>query len=366
MYYVQAFINNISFPRTLNGLEYYADLFDLERILGLDYSAENRRNTEWTTPKWCKKGDIVLFMHSKTSNSRISALKTELISKREKLDNDYFWTMLNSLYRAKQLHTIYGGKIFAIGKVSSESLYDNSTDNYEYYHSKGRIYAHIDSIFLLQNPIDISEFNDFIKISRQSGITPILGEQFDKLKSIILTKNSIVEHYFEISKSVPVPLKDINESNWIVLGNEFRRSFFLEEQFREYYVNWLLRYLGDKKSFYRECYCYKGDSPITYVDNIILFKDKYLPVEVKLSVSAVKDIKLQLSQYCCLDKVRLDKNTEITADLYNDNVLVIDTEKIYLFYYSSNTLIEFFDLFDIKDKEDITRLIQSLDLLLNP
>ncbi len=38
---------------------------------------------------------------------------------------------------------------------------------------------------------------------------------------------------------------------------------FLEEAFRKYYVDYLLRELGDKKTIYRECKCYKtsGNPP---------------------------------------------------------------------------------------------------------
>lgn len=41
---VQAFINNISFPNTLDELEYFADKFNVEEILTVD-------ETEWTAPK---------------------------------------------------------------------------------------------------------------------------------------------------------------------------------------------------------------------------------------------------------------------------------------------------------------------------
>lgn len=360
MNYVQSFINNISFPTNLEGLESFYELFDLEKIIGLDYYAYNRRCAEWTSPRWAKKGDIVFFMHSKTANSRISALRTELISKKEYLDNDYFWRMMNSLSRAKQLHKVYGGKIFAIGRISDKPLYDDGMATKEYNHFKGRIFAPIDSIFLLHNPIDISEFNDFINISRQSAITPVFGERFDKLKSIVLKRNSVVELYFENSKADPVPLKDINETNWIRIANKYRRSFFLEEQFREYYVNWFLRDLGDKKTFFRECTCFKGDKPKTFIDNIIIFQHKFLPVEVKLSVSFEKDIISQLQQYCNLDKVKLNKNKTIESDLYDNNVLVIDTEMIYLFNNITKELSTIFQLDKLNSKEDIDLLKESL------
>ncbi|MGN0689565.1 MAG: hypothetical protein ACI4KH_03990, partial [Oscillospiraceae bacterium] len=138
MNYVQAFISNISFPTSLDELYGYVHLFDVEKILGCDYfsfiddnnyyddsdsKVYESRECFWTAPKWCKKGDIVFFMHSKTADATISRLKTELNNNRERLSPDYFWTMMNSLFRAKKLHDIYGGTIFAIGKVSDAPNY---------------------------------------------------------------------------------------------------------------------------------------------------------------------------------------------------------------------------------------------------
>lgn len=54
---VQSFINNISFPKTLDELYWYATQhgsFNVEDIL---YESE----TVWTSPKWAKIGDIVFL-----------------------------------------------------------------------------------------------------------------------------------------------------------------------------------------------------------------------------------------------------------------------------------------------------------------
>ncbi|MBR1457773.1 MAG: hypothetical protein IJ595_00135 [Oscillospiraceae bacterium] len=104
MHYVQAYISNISFPTSLDEVYSYAHLFNMEMILGCDFynllNDENymdfgnvekyeSRKTEWTAPKWCKDGDIVLFMHSKTANARISAMKTQLLSNRSRYSPDF-------------------------------------------------------------------------------------------------------------------------------------------------------------------------------------------------------------------------------------------------------------------------------------
>ena len=71
--YVQSFIDNISFPTTLEGLlsEVYdhQGAFSIEEFEMCDY-------TEWTAPKWCKIGDIVFFMHGKSVLAKIKHLES--------------------------------------------------------------------------------------------------------------------------------------------------------------------------------------------------------------------------------------------------------------------------------------------------
>lgn len=354
MNYVQSFIANISFPNTLEELYDFAELYNTEMILGLGYDNGVKRNTEWTAPKWCKQGDIVFFMHSKTANSRISALKTKLIEEKKSFSNDDYWYLMNGLIRAKKLHEVYGGKIFAIGKVSGSTIYDNSYMSNQHWSSK--IYAPIDSIFLLEQAIDISEFNSEILVSRQSSITPVFGKQFDFLKSIVIKKNKLVEQYFYDSIAQPIPLKAINETNWLQTANPYRRSFFLEIQFRTYYVDYLLKAISESKKLYRECPCKKSNKATAFVDNVILINGKYLPVEVKLSVNAEKNIVKQLEKYCKLDCLQVDKNKEVYSEIYDNKVLVIDTDNMYVFDDNRKSLSKIYSLDDLQSVENILEL----------
>ena len=366
MNFVQSFITNISFPTSLEELYKYVHLFDIEKVLGCSYSdfiddydkyndsTYESRGVCWTAPKWCKKGDIVFFMHSKTANAKIRKLRKELLNKRESLSSNYFWTMMNALIRADKLHNTYGGKIFAIGKVSGKIINDPNS-NGDTQHWKSSIYAPIDSIFLLEYPIDISEFNTKIMVSRQSSITCVSGDNFEYLKKIILHKNMIVEPYFENAVADPLPLYKISDDNWLAVVNKHRRSFFLEEQFRTYYVNRFLRFLGDNKTFYRECTCKKVGKARTFVDNAIKFHGKYLLVEVKLSVAAERNIIAQLSSYCDLDELWLEKGKKIKDGMYSDN-LVIDTDRLYLYSNHDRILSPFYNLDNIKNNDDITSL----------
>lgn len=364
MNYVQAYISNISFPNSLDEVYDYAHSFDMDEIIrGGDDGIYEDRKTSWTAPKWCKKGDIVFFMHAKTANTKIHRLKKELLNYKDLYSNSAFWTRMNALIRAKKIYDIYGGKIFAIGKISGEPTYEE-TDN-ENLHWKSKIYASIDDIFLLENPIDISEFNAEIMVSRQSSITPVFGEKFDFIKNLILKKNNIVEKYFIDSVAEPMPLYRLDDKNWLKVVNCHRRGFFLEAQFRTFYVDRFLKILGDTKVFYKECGCKKENKHITFVDNVIKMNGKYLPVEIKLSVPAEKNINFQLASYCNLNQVCLTTGKIATDDIYKNNVLVIDTDKIYIYYNKKKILREVIELDNIKSNKDIIRLREIIINLLD-
>lgn len=329
---VQSFINNISFPKTLDELYFFATehgSFNVEDVL---YEEE----TVWTSPKWAKIGDIVFFMHSKTAKSTITSLRTQLNFDRDNISKKKYNILMDWINRGLDLYSQYGGKIFAIGKVTGAPEYIvDSDDDYEdasFYHWGSRIYSEI-KVFVLETPIDISEFNDFIFVSRQSGITPVFGKEFINLRDLIASKNETPE-YFLRSVATPLPLTKINSDNWLEITDEYRRSFMLESQFRSYYVDYLLSAISDRKTIYKECRCVKKGNPNTFADNVIYINGKYVPVEVKLSITAEPNIKGQVENYCNTDEIYIDskRNKKITPNqIYNQNVIVIDTEDIYVF-----------------------------------
>lgn len=158
---VQAFINNFSFPISIDELRNLIDKgsFDLEVLL-------EEEETSWTVPKWVKQGDIVFFMHARTAITKITALMTEVNREKEFLSKEEYETMIAWLIRAKKLHQVYGGKILAIGRVTGEGAYIDIPDGGDVKtHWQSRIYADIDSIILLENPVDLSEFKSFITLT---------------------------------------------------------------------------------------------------------------------------------------------------------------------------------------------------------
>ncbi len=340
---VQAVINNISFPKSVDELRYFAyevGRYDVEDIL-------HNSETEWTMPKWAMPNDIVFFFHAKTAINTIRRLEIEIErEKPEGSDTLFYW-----LQRARALYKKCGGKIFAVGRVLHRPFYDEFADN-EGLHWKGKVFAAIGDLHVLENPVDISEFSDFIFVSRQSSITAVLGDDFEKLKELILRKNPLPEYVIN-SRATPLPLKDINPGNWLRVTRSYRRSFFLEIQFRRYYVDYFLRAVGDTKKFFEECNCYRGGMWTGRADNCIRIGGKLCAVEVKLNVSAENKLEEQLEQYCRLDEITLEKKKVPADRLIPDRVIVIDTENLYIYESESKTLNKIMGLDALEKNEDL-------------
>ena len=354
---VQAFIDNISFPRTLEELEWFADEFNVEQILTVD-------ETEWTAPKWTVQGDIVFFFHAKTAIQKITMLETKLRQERTVLSNEKYRCLYDALQRARGLYKAYGGKIFAIGRISGRTIYDPQEED-EIFHWASRFYAPIDKIYVLEYPVDIDEFSDFLSISTRGAITPVVGSDFDRLKEIIASKNETPD-YFRESSATPLPLQKINAENWLDVTHEYRRLFTLEIQFRRFYVDYLLRELGDQKTFYSECACYKEGMCTGYVDNVVLLHKKWCSVEVKLNAATEAHLFDQLRKYCGVEKMIAREGRKLLAErIVQTKVIIIDTEKVYLYDNNASEMKEIIHLDELKTKEDIQLFRQKLDALEN-
>lgn len=359
--YVEAFVNNITTPKTLD--ELYEIFLDGNDAQNLVEDANASGTTCWTSPRWAKRGDIVLFMHAKTAKSNLTRLRSEvrtyLLPESTKAQH-----LERAISEQLDFYKKFGGKIFAIGRISGKPEKDELNP---LLHFKSRVFCDINGLCLLDSPIDISEFNHFIKISGLSAVTPVFGDSFDELKEMIAERNDVPE-YFLNSYSTPYPHSRVTWENWIKLSLEYRNSFTLESQFRQCYVDYLLKKLGEQKTIYVECPCYKGTNAVTYVDNVIRIGRRLLPVEVKLNIKLENDLEGQCEQYCKLDKLILSKKQKRQArmqDLVDDRILIIDTYAVYMFYLKDRSIKVLFDLSDLKSEEDIRELrtivIEHLD-----
>ena len=357
---VQSFVMNNSFATTPDELLY--DMQERGKVL-LDDLLDSEFN-EWSAPRWCKIGDIVFFMFKKTANATISATRTQYRKTINKYSQREQRLIEIGLKRGTELFKKYGGCIFGFGRISADNYYQKvSTD--DNFHWNSPIYAAIEDLYFLDVPIHIDDFREFLTISRANSFTPVLGEAFDKLRNLIVERNDVPDYFREVS-TTPIPLRSINDKNWIEYGMEYRRNFFLEDAFRRYYVDYLLSELGDKKAFFRECCCYKGAGNPPRVDNVIFFAGKLLPVEVKLSIGNERDLPGQVKQYCHVDRIVLDVEIKNNGNiLYDENVLIIDREYIYVYDDVSNQIQTIYNLDELTDASKITELKEIILLKLS-
>lgn len=349
---VQSFISNMSAPTSLEELAYTDGLTLPENLMSAP-------TNEWTAPKWAKAGDVVFFMHSKTARSSLTALRTELVVRQSDFAASDYSRLKGYLDHALDIHAQYGGKIFAVGRVCGGPEYAETDSLLEsILHWRSRNYSAIDNILILEHPLDISSFREYIYISRGSATTPLFDKEFSHLRDDIGRENALPAYVMD-AVARPLPLRTISKNNWIEVSNDYRRCFILEKQYRQFYVDYLLRDIGDQKRFFTECRCQRADINDSFMDYVMLFYGKYIPVEVKLAVSAEPNIIGQVSKYVHNSKVFLtdDGSRYITGrDFHDGKVLIIDTEKLYMYDDLTRTVAEIYELDSIIGNSDIAEV----------
>ena len=356
--YCHVFINNISFPKSLEEIkDFYikeCGRYDIEDLLDSEV-------TTWTAPRWAMRGDVCLFMHAKKSRIIIPGLKTELIKNKSNYSDADFQLLYEWLERGKELYKKYGGKIFAVAQVL-DGPEEQSNDS-EILHWNSRLYADMGNIWHLQEPIDISEFKKYVTLSSRGAITPVYGREYDNLKHLIIENNQGAPEYFVSSVASDVESSKINRYNWLRVSYKLRHSFIYEKQFRTYYVDYFLSALGDRRTIYSECRCVKQRvTDTSRMDNVIRFYRRYLPVEVKLNLS-IGSIASQVTKYCNDDVVYLDahEKTEVSGErFYYNHVLLIDVDNIFLYDDRTGTIDQICNLDDICTEEDIKLFREKL------
>ncbi len=353
---VQAYVSNMSTATSLEELS-------LTEGFTLPESILTSSTIEWTAPKWAKAGDIVFFMHSKTAISSITALRSKLIKNENVIPAPDYDLLMSYLGHAREIHAKYGGKIFAVGRVCGAPEYVDPNEFVDQIlHWKSRDYAAIDNIQVLQTPIDISVFRQYIHLSRGGSVTPLFDTEFDRLRADIGKENEL-PNYLKNAIARPIPLRMINSNNWIETANAYRRCFILEKQFRRFYVDYLIKGLGDRRAFFSECRCQRKDIHDSFMDYVIVFDGKLLPFEAKLALSSEPNIVEQVSKYVYNDKVFLtnDGSRVVTGEQFHPGkVVVIDTERLYMFNKATETVTAILDLDRITCAEDLQWVKQRI------
>ncbi|MBR0257958.1 MAG: hypothetical protein IJQ58_09500 [Synergistaceae bacterium] len=355
---VQSFIANISVPKTPEDLFWFMDEYGMYVLENFLDSWDEPGN--WTVPRWAKIGDIVFFTHAVTAGQYLKAIRNRLKERKDSYTQEDFDRAMEFISDGLELHSEYGGKIFSVARVTGAPEYQKYDEPF-YWHSS--IYADIGDAFMLENPVDVSEFKSFLPIARQSSITPVIGSNFDRLREIIISHGNKVPSWFTEATAAPLPLSAINSENWLELCYEYRNRFFLEEQFRKFYADYLLRALSDDGRLYSECRIRKAGSPDSFADNVIMLHGRYVVVEVKLNIKNEPSLTTQLTKYCNADSIfkgRDSRKAFPAEKTQRDSLLVIDTEALYLYRQGEEDLSLLLPLSDLKHKKEIPHLREKI------
>ena len=142
-------------------------------------SREQFPTLEWTVDKNAAVDDTVFFLCARTSIDHIRHLCVQLRKAgRENTSLGVFAAQQRDLYQK------YAGFLVATGRVAQEP-FQTEVSGWEAPHWRSPWYAKIDRIRLLNTPIHISQFRDFITVSRTGAITKLTDAQLHTLTRMI-------------------------------------------------------------------------------------------------------------------------------------------------------------------------------------
>ena len=140
---------------------------------------------EWTVDRYSEMGDIVFFMCAKTSKDHMG----HVCAQAKKTEDEELIAYAES---ERALYKKYAGKILAVGAIM-EDPFQTDNSGYEYQYWRNNWYARIGNYQLLKDPIDISDYRDYITVSRTGSITKLDIEQERKLITQIKSRNPEIE-----------------------------------------------------------------------------------------------------------------------------------------------------------------------------
>ena len=118
---------------------------------------------------------------------------------------------MSFLQHGLDLHSDYGGKIFAVGRLTDEPKYDD--DDNELYYSHSHVYAEISDTVIFDSLVDYSEFRDILPVARQTSITPVIGKNFDMLRDLLISHGNILPDYVLEAEASPLPYAAPNRTS---------------------------------------------------------------------------------------------------------------------------------------------------------
>jgi hypothetical protein len=338
---VQAAITSIGFPDSLDGVR---DMVEKHGSWTTDMAALLEAGTcgeggNWTAPKWMTPGDILFFYHTKNARPKIHRLLDQVneslatTSRFRRIRGRDLENMRGLLQHSARTAALYSGTIFGSAEISGATGY------YEGYpgatpHFKGRLFAPIKNTSIFDAPLPTEEFADLLRMG-QGAITPLHGEQFNKMRERLGKRNELPG--FLTTASIGGPsFKDVTQDNWATISCVEDVGFLDEAQVREYLLDFLLKELKDKGTpLLEECRCYSegqvGQAKIA--DYFVSIHGRWIPVEAKLNILAERNVLGQVAPYVAADYFIPSRKPRMGQKFWANNsrlCIIADQSGLYL------------------------------------
>ena len=330
-----AFASAISFPDRLDHL-----LDDLEDNLGSGarFDAEllyRRSLVSWSAPSWCRPGDVCFFYCTTNWPMRIRRLKSRTIeNSRWKIDGQLakeadHAELDNLLRSAHDLHGRIGGRIFAIGEVSTLPEQRQAARKRD--RIKSRVFTDIHRVIVIEPALSRELATQHIAPRPRATITHIEAKAATALVNEIHEKFA-APMWLQAKRFGRTEIVEITPQNWKshVADEDFRA--LNESELREAMIDNLASTLSEEDCWHAECGCSAETRSCGVADYMIPFSGKWLPIEAKLRMAGCDEAVEQMRQY--LRTVRFSPRKGATrGQTFSGRVhpvgLIVDSDGIY-------------------------------------
>ena len=296
---VEAFVTAVGFPQDLQNLDHMVQKNiehgeRLPRVLDIDLIIEgSRTRLNWSVPPWAQPGDIAVFYCTVRSRASASRLRRDIdIAEIESEGSDESEIEeLRQAYREILDHAVdraalFAGRFVAVGRVASWP-YDGAGA-----HFRDRLFADIDDVVVLSEPVLASEIRDVFQVRRAATISRMNAEAFGAFKRVADPQLP------RWARAAKIGLDAHPKANWrdLVSNSEYRPR--TEDEFREFVVTPLLEELsGSADGILVECRTMRRGKWTGYVDNLVRIADDWIPIECKLRIPSEKAMLRQAKRY---------------------------------------------------------------------
>lgn len=264
------------------------------KVLDIDLIVNgSQTRLNWSVPPWAQPGDIAVFYCTARSEQSAAKLRRDIeIAVIESDDSDESEIVeLRQVYREILDHAVvrtreFAGRLVAVGRVASWPYAGAGA------HFRDRLFADIDDVVVLEQPVPVSKIKDVFQIRRAATISRMNAEAYGAFK------READRQLPRWAKTARIGLDAKSKATWrdLVAGEEYRPR--TEDELREFVISPLLQELcGSADGLLFECRTMRRGKWTGYVDNLVRVADNWVPIECKLRIPSESAMLRQVRRY---------------------------------------------------------------------